>query len=44
MMLSDNLLKGVKDHVLVLADALWNIPEYHLETVIKNTEGVVLPI
>ena len=44
MMLRDHLLKGVKDHVLVLADALRNISEYHLETVIKNTEGVVFPI
>lgn len=40
-MLSDDLLKGVKDHVLVLADALRNISKYDFEALIKNTERVV---
>jgi hypothetical protein len=44
VMLGDNLLKCVKDHVLVLADTLRNISEYHFEAVVKNTERVVFSI
>ena len=44
MVLSDHLLKRVEDHVLVLTDALRHISEYHFETVVENTQGVVFSV
>jgi hypothetical protein len=41
VVLSDDLLKGVKYHVLVLRDALWDISENDFETVVEDAQSVV---